>query len=138
MSFFVMISMIKSSVAKDLEELFRKKAMERYGYSKGAISKALEAAIKLWLRYDYELRDEEEVNNKAFESLADELEVKYPGKYVVIANGRIVKVCDSIEGAFKIDSGSTYFHRIIFKVGKKPALKVRLGWRAKMKHVGPT
>lgn len=138
MSLFSLISMIKGSVAKDLEELFRKKAMERYGYSKGAISKALEAAIKLWLRYDYELSDEEEANNKAFESSVDDLEVKYPGKYVVIANGRVVDVCDSIEEAFKVGSGSMRFHRIVFKVGEKPALKVRLGWRAKLKPAGAT
>ncbi|MEM2123130.1 MAG: hypothetical protein QXE79_05800 [Candidatus Bathyarchaeia archaeon] len=58
--------------------------MEKYGYSKGALSKALEAAIRFWLRYDYESTDEEESNNRAFESMMDELEEKYQGMYIVI------------------------------------------------------
>ncbi|MEM2901617.1 MAG: hypothetical protein QXO32_02650 [Candidatus Bathyarchaeia archaeon] len=129
--------MIKGSISKDLEELFRKEAMERYGYSKGAISKALEAAIKLWLRHDYKL-SEEEVNNEAFESSVDELEDKHPGRYVVIEGGRVAKLCDSVEEALKLDPGSAYFHRLVFKAGEKPPLKVRLGWRAKLKPAGPT
>jgi len=90
------------------------------------------------LRYDYELNDEEDANNKAFESLIDDLKVKYPGKYVVIANGRVVRICDYIEEAFKLRSGSMCHHRIVFKIGEKPAVRVRLGWRAKLKSAGAT
>jgi hypothetical protein len=121
--------MIKGSLPKELEEMFRRKAMEKYGYSKGAVSKALEAAIKLWLRYDYELTDEEESNNKAFESMIHELEANYKGMYVVIANGKLISAHKSIDEALKVDEG--YKHRIVFKVGEKPVQRVRLGWRLK-------
>ncbi len=129
--------MIKGSLPKELEEMFRKKAMEKYGYSKGAISKALEAAIKLWLRYDYELTDEEESNNKAFESMINELEAKYQGMYVVIANGKFISAHKSLDEALKVEKGK-YKHRIIFKVGEKPVKKVRLGWRVAVKPAGRT
>lgn len=129
--------MIKGKIPKELEEMFRKKAMEKYGYSKGAISKALEAAIKLWLMYDYELTDEEEANNRAFESMIDKLEENYRGMYIVISNGRLTSVHKTIDEALKVEEGKCK-HRIVFKVGEKPVEKVRLGWRVLTKSAGPT
>jgi len=129
--------MIKGSIPKKLEEMFRKKAMEKYGYSKGAISKALEAAIRLWLRYDYDLADEEESNNRAFESMKEELEEKYQGMYVVIADGRLISVHKTLDEALKVEGGK-FSHRIVFRVGEKPVRRVRLGWRTKTRHAGST
>ena len=128
--------MIKASVPKDLEEAFRRQAMERYGFSKGAVSKALEAAVRLWLRYDYEPRGEEEVNNKAYESIRDELESKYPGMYAVIAEGRLLSVHASLREVPPAKAGQS--HRLVFKVGERPVAKVRLGWRTRIKPVGRT
>ena len=130
--------MIKGSIAKEIEEIFRRRAMEKYGYSKGAVSKALEAAIKLWLRYEYELKQEEEINNKTFEEIIGELEAKFPGMHAVIAEGQLVGVYKSLEEALKTNVKEGCSHRIIFKVGEKPKLKVRLGWRAKLKPAGGT
>jgi len=110
--------------------------MEKYGYSKGAVSKALEAAVKLWLRYDFGTSDEEEANNMAFESMMGELESKHPGMYVVIAGGKLVAVRSSLREVLLNEGGRS--HRLIFKVGEKPPSKVRLGWRTKVKPAGPT
>lgn len=126
--------MIKGMLPKELEEAFRRRAMGRYGYTKGAVSRALEDAIKLWLRYDYEENDEEKANNKAFESLSEELESKHAGMYAVIAGGRLVAVHTSLREA--LQSESRYSHRLIFKIGEKPSPKVRLGWRAKISPAG--
>jgi hypothetical protein len=41
---------IRGQVPEELEKKFRKMAMEKFGYSKGAISKALEEAIKEWIK----------------------------------------------------------------------------------------
>jgi len=128
--------LIKSSLPKELEEAFRKRAMEKYGYSRGAISKALEAAIKLWIRYDYEATKEEESNNRAFESLVDELESKHGGMYAVITGGELVSIHRDLEEALPDKGG--HAHRIIFKIGEKPPSKVRLGWRTTVKSPGPT
>lgn len=117
-------------IPKELEERFRKRAMEKYGYSKGVISKALEEAIRLWLGRDDELVSEEESNNRAFESIIGELEERYRGKYVVIAGGKLVSVHESLEEALSAERGR-YSHRIVFKVGERHAGRVRLGWRTR-------
>ena len=41
---------IRGMVANETEEKFRCLAMRRYGYGKGSLSKALEAALRQWIR----------------------------------------------------------------------------------------
>jgi len=130
--------LIKGSIPKEIEEIFRRRAMQKYGYSKGAVSKALEAAIKLWLRYEYDLKGEEELNNKAFEEVVSELEAKFPGMYAVIAEGQLSGVYKSFEEALKTNVREGSSHRIIFRIGEKPKPTVRLGWRARLKPAGAT
>lgn len=103
--------------------------MEKYGYSRGAVSKALTSAITLWLRHDYESTDEEEANNRAFESLLNQLEANHHGQYAVIAAGKLASTHPSLDEALKVTEGAASTHRIICKIGEKPIPKVRLGWR---------
>jgi len=44
------MAIIRGVISEDLETKFRKKAMEKFGYSKGAISNALEEAVKEWIK----------------------------------------------------------------------------------------
>ena len=41
---------IRGIVAAETEEKFRRLAMRRFGYGKGSLSKALEAALCQWIR----------------------------------------------------------------------------------------
>ena len=41
---------IRGMVANETEERFRRLAMKRFGYGKGSLSKALEAAIRKWIQ----------------------------------------------------------------------------------------
>lgn len=41
--------MIRAKLDKKLEQLFREAAMRKFGYGKGALSKAVEEAILTWL-----------------------------------------------------------------------------------------
>jgi hypothetical protein len=41
---------VRGQIPEELEKRFRRLAMEKFGYSKGAISKALEEAIKEWIK----------------------------------------------------------------------------------------
>jgi hypothetical protein len=41
---------VYGDIDKELEKKFRIKVVEKYGVQKGAVVKALEDAIKLWLR----------------------------------------------------------------------------------------
>ena len=40
---------IRGVVSEELEEKFRKLAMEKFGYRKGSLSKALEEALRHWI-----------------------------------------------------------------------------------------
>jgi len=41
---------IRGVVASETEEKFRRLAMKRFGYGKGSLSKALEAALGHWIQ----------------------------------------------------------------------------------------
>jgi hypothetical protein len=41
---------IRGQVSEELEKEFRKLAMGKFGYAKGALSKALEEAVKEWIK----------------------------------------------------------------------------------------
>ena len=135
-AFSILMKSIKGSLPEEVEKAFRRRAMEHYGYAKGAVSKALEDAIKLWLRYDFYESEEEEENNQAFDALAAELEAKHAGKYAVIGGGRLISICDSLREALAVEG--SFSHRLVFKIGEEPSSKVRLGWRVKRIPAGST
>jgi hypothetical protein len=41
---------VYGDIDKELEKKFRVKVVEKFGIQKGAVTKALEEAIKLWLK----------------------------------------------------------------------------------------
>jgi hypothetical protein len=41
---------IRGVVSKDIEKEFRKLAMKKFGYGKGSLSKALEEALRDWIK----------------------------------------------------------------------------------------
>lgn len=131
------MAVVKGFVSDTLEESFRRKAMEKYGYSKGALSKALEKAIELWLELEADETEEERLNNEAYAKLKDEIFRNHAGKYVAIAKGRIVASGDSLTEVCLAPKGNVS-HRLIFKVGEKLPRRVHLGWRASRQETGPT
>lgn len=131
------MAVVKGFVSEALEESFRRKAMEKYGYSKGAISKALEKAIEMWLELEKDETEDERVNNKAYAKLKDEILRSYTGKYVAIAEGKIVASGDSLTDVY-IEPKGRVSHRLVFKVGEKPPRRVHLGWRVSREETGPT
>lgn len=130
------MSLIKGVIPSDVEKKFRKKAMEKFGYGKGAISKALEEALRRWIEVEGP-DDEERVNNAAYEAMKEEVERKHLGKFVAIEKGKVVAVGDSLEEVFdavqRLATNSS--HRIIVKAGEVPPPMVRLGWR--LRRAGP-
>ncbi|MHA2091448.1 MAG: hypothetical protein ACW98K_11365 [Candidatus Kariarchaeaceae archaeon] len=46
---------IRINLDETKERIFRAKAMEKYGFKKGAISLALEEAIDIWINLEHEL-----------------------------------------------------------------------------------
>jgi len=131
------MAVVKGFVSDILEESFRRKAMEKYGYSKGAISKALEKAIELWLELETDETEEEKVNNEAYAKLKEEILRSYTGKYVAIAKGKIVASGDSLSDVCLTPKGKVS-HRLIFKVGEQLPRRVHLGWRVSREETGRT
>jgi len=131
------MAVVKGFVSEALEECFRRKAMEKYGYSKGALSKALEKAIELWLELETDETEEEKVNNEAYAKVKDEILQSYRGKYVAIARGKVVASGDSYAEICPIPKGKVS-HRLVFKVGEELPRRVSLGWRVSRKEAGLT
>lgn len=50
LTYVVRLGEIRGIVAKDIDEKFRRLAMRQYGYGKGSLSKALEAALRQWIQ----------------------------------------------------------------------------------------
>ena len=134
----VELGLLKGEVPDEVEHRFRKKAMSRFGYARGAISKALEEAVRSWLRGEYRANEEEDENNKAYESMSRDLEEKYPGKYAAIAAGRLVAVADTLEEVMEKaeQEAGNVSHRVVLKLGEEAALRVKLGWRVQRKSAG--
>lgn len=47
---------IRGVVSEELEKEFRMYAMKKFGYGKGSLSKALEEALKVWIKNHHENR----------------------------------------------------------------------------------
>jgi len=41
---------IRGVISKEIEDKFRELAMKKFGYGKGSLSKALEEALRYWIR----------------------------------------------------------------------------------------
>ena len=75
-----------------------------------------------------EYEEEKRKNIDAYERLKDEIRANYLGKYVAIANGRLVKVSPSFEEAD--EAVKAYGHRLVFPAGEEPEigpLRLRVG-----------
>ena len=48
--FVAFMGEIRGVVARETEEKFRQLAMKRFGYGKGSLSKALEVALRQWIK----------------------------------------------------------------------------------------
>jgi hypothetical protein len=68
------MSGLRVQIRKELEERFREAAMKRFGYMKGALSKAAEEAIEDWLNSIEDLKFEEDPV-KAIKGLLSEVKM---------------------------------------------------------------
>ncbi|MHA1783924.1 MAG: hypothetical protein ACTSVE_01880 [Candidatus Helarchaeota archaeon] len=131
------MTILKGTVPDDINEKFRKIAMERFGYEKGAISKALTEAILKWIENQKDLNSNEEKqrleNNLAFNKMKNTLFQEHPNKYIVICNGKVAGVGDDLLSTIKKtkETHSDVKHCLIVKADAFIRRKARLGWRMK-------
>ena len=82
---------VKVELPTELDEQFKKKVFEVYGYKRGSISLALIDALKLWI--------EREINPVGVHDYVNysEIRAKYPGKYIILKDNEVVLVKDTLE-----------------------------------------
>ena len=101
-----------------------------------SFSKALETIVRYGLQTleaemeleDGRVEEERRMNNRFYSEMRERLLSEYEGKYIVIANGRLLGSSDRFEDAFKIlrSKAPNAKHAIIDKVEK--ALEVSDVW----------
>ncbi len=89
--------MLTAELPQPLQEEFERIA--HLLHDRDSIRQALIEAIELWLAQQHQkLRDAETLaNNQTFEALREELEQKYPGQWIVIADGKFLGAADTPE-----------------------------------------
>lgn len=119
--------MLAAELPQPLQEEFERTAQLLHDHD--SIRQALIEAIELWLAQQHQkLREVEALaNNQTFEALRDELEQKYPGQWIVIADGKLVGVADTPEAMNHL--APTAKHRILTQIGQTRPQKVELGWQ---------
>ena len=119
--------MLTAQLPQQLQEEFERTA--RLLHDQDSIRQALIEAIELWLAQQRQklIQKEAKANNQAFENLRAELEQNYPGKWIVIAHGKLQGVGDTPEELNHLTP--TAHHRIVMQVGQIRPQEVELGWQ---------
>ena len=120
--------MLTAELPQQLQEEFERTAHLLDDHD--SIRQALIEAIELWLSQQHQKLTQAEamVNNQAFEALWGELEQTYPGKWIVIANGKFLGAANTPEELNHLAPSAK--HRIITQIGQIRPQKVELGWQA--------
>ncbi|MHA1266863.1 MAG: DUF5678 domain-containing protein [Candidatus Helarchaeota archaeon] len=131
------MTILKGEISNKINQEFRKLAMQRFGYEKGAISKALEEAIIKWIMSQRSKNDPEQKerieNNSIYAREKRRLFKEYPNKYVLICKGTIAGISDDLSPL--IEKTKNQYpdanHCLIFKTIRQERQRVRLGWQMK-------
>jgi len=125
------------SLPEDLVQRVRERAQQLF--SAEPVTAILESAVERWLvetqpvseapTTDPTIEQERRRNNAVFERLAPELERQFPGQYVVVANGKLCGVGDSLEDLRQVAEDAP--HRLVYRIGRIPSPTRALGWRVR-------
>jgi plasmid stability protein len=110
-------------IVRGLDEKLHRKFKAEAALKGISLSKALEEAMRTWLRSENNklALDENEANNLAYESMKDRLNSECRGKYVVFCGGKFLGATDSLEeaGALARGSGRPSGKALVAKMGEK-------------------
>ena len=82
---------VKVELPPDLDQQFKKKVLDRYGYKRGSISLAMLEAIREWIEKDNDQKGKHDYINY------DEIRVNYPDKYIILKGDEVVLVKDTLD-----------------------------------------
>lgn len=119
--------MLTAELPQTLQEEFERTA--HLLHDRDSIRQALIEAIELWLAQQHQKLMEAEAlaNNQTFEMLHGKLEQKYPGQWIVIAEGKFLGAADTPEVMNHL--APTARHRIVTQIGQARPKRVELGWQ---------
>ena len=64
------------------------------------LHQALEEAITLWLNYnEADLETDADADNRVYEAMKEELSKKYKGKFIIIAEGKLIGIYENLNEA---------------------------------------
>jgi plasmid stability protein len=110
-------------IVRGLDEKLHRKFKAEAALRGISLSKALEEAMRTWLRSENNkvAIDENESNNLAYESMKDQLSNKYRSKYAVFCGGKFLGTADSLEEAGALARGSCRpaGKALVAKIGEK-------------------
>jgi plasmid stability protein len=108
-------------IIRGLDEKLHRKLKSEAALRGMSLSKALEEAIRVWLRAESNkaVLEENEANNLAYERMKHELNRKYRGRYVVFCGGRFLGAAGSLEEAGALAHGSSDGKALVAKVGER-------------------
>lgn len=119
--------MTVTQLPQRLQEEFERTA--RLLYDRDSIARALIEAVELWLAQHRKrvLDTERSANDRAYEALKAGLERDRWGKWIVIAEGALEGVGDTLE---EVDNYAPAARdRIVMRVGEKRPKEVEFGWQ---------
>ncbi|MFN8454480.1 MAG: hypothetical protein U0401_07370 [Anaerolineae bacterium] len=119
--------MLTAELPPSLQAEFERTASLLHGPD--SVTQALIEAIELWLTEQRQklTQIEAAVNNQAYETMKSDLTQNYPGKWVVIAQGKLQGVADTPEALNHL--APTALHRIVLQIGQTRPQQVELGWQ---------
>jgi hypothetical protein len=110
-------------IVRGLDEKLHRKFKAEAALKGISLSKALEEAMRTWLRSESNMVavDENEANNLAYESMKDQLNSQYRGKYAVFCGGKFLGATDTLEeaGALARRSSTSPRKALVAKIGEK-------------------
>ena len=108
-------------IVRGLDEKLHRKFKAEAALKGISLSKALEEAMRTWLRSgnDKAALEENEANNLAYERMKDQLNMEYRGKFVVFCGGRFLGTADSLEEAGALARRSSNKKALVTKIGEK-------------------
>jgi hypothetical protein len=110
-------------IVRGLDEKLHRKFKAEAALKGISLSKALEEAMRTWLRSESNkvALDENEANNLAYESMKDQLNSQYRGKYAVFCGGKFLGATDTLEeaGALARGGSTSAGKALVAKIGEK-------------------
>lgn len=121
------MTLVIKKIDEEKLRLFKAEAVKR-GL---LLSQALEEAIDLWLNLNpTDIESDVEVNNRVYERMRQELLKKHNGRFILIAEGRLIGVFEDAREAMKTlrKLGPHIKHAILTKIGSDEQYSGEYEW----------